>query len=243
MWFVLGINACGSTVSQWCSIIATSVQGSVMMASFSYFLHLPHLNISMVHLQEKVSVIVIDGVTIGHPCCGIHNCHTPLSSNCNHFCDHHNSNANICAIVDCSNTVTPDMITWGNPDHKAIEDVYHTWGQSRFQLQQHLECAWIAHLNNALGTPVANISELGDGEVLSVPHVFWSESVGTAQIPIRNSGSQYHPNSREFVQFVQPDSDRKGQSRSDHSELSPTNFWLEPCGSDWFWSERQSEEW
>ena len=44
------------------------------------------------------------------------------------------------------------------------------------------------------------------------------------QIPIGNSGTQDHPNSREFVQFVRPDSDRKGQFRSDHSEPSPTNF-------------------
>ena len=45
-------------------------------------------------------------------------------------------------------------------------------------------------------------------EVLSVPHVFRAESVGTAWIPIGNSGTQYHPNSREFVKSVRPDSDR-----------------------------------
>ena len=59
------------------------------------------------------------------------------------------------------------------------------------------------------------------------------------QNPIGNSGTQDHPNSREFVQFVRPDSDRKGQFRSDHSEPSPTNFrpisdrnQLVPTGSD-----------
>jgi len=56
-----------------------------------------------------------------------------------------------------------------------------------------------------------------------------------------NSGTQYHPNSREFVKSVRPDSDRKGQFRSDHSELFPTSFWSEPSGSDWFQLERQSE--
>ena len=59
------------------------------------------------------------------------------------------------------------------------------------------------------------------------------------QNPIGNSGTQDHPNSREFVQFVRPDSDRKGRFRSDHSEPSPTNFrpisdrnQLVPTGSD-----------
>ena len=74
-------------------------------------------------------------------------------------------------------------------------------------------------------------------EVLSVPHVFRAESVGTARIPIGNSGTQYHPNSREFVKPVQLDSDRKGQFRSDHSELFPTGFRSEPSGSKRFRSE------
>ena len=72
-------------------------------------------------------------------------------------------------------------------------------------------------------------------EVLSVPHRYRAESVRTARIPIGNSGTQYHPNSREFVQSVRPDSDRKGQFRSDNSELFPTS-------SNRFQSERQSEE-
>ena len=45
-------------------------------------------------------------------------------------------------------------------------------------------------------------SDPGQEEVLSVPHRYQAESVGTAQIPIGNSGTQYHPNSREFVQSV-----------------------------------------
>ena len=47
---------------------------------------------------------------------------------------------------------------------------------------------------------------------------------GISRNPIGNSGTQDHPNSREFVQFVRPDSNRKGQFQSDHSEPSPINF-------------------
>ena len=52
--------------------------------------------------------------------------------------------------------------------------------------------------------------------------------------PSGNFGTQYHPNSREFVKSVRPDSDQKGQFRSDHSELFPTSFRSEPTGSNRF---------
>lgn len=29
---------------------------------------------------EKTSCVVVDGVTVGHPCCASHNCHLPLAS-------------------------------------------------------------------------------------------------------------------------------------------------------------------
>jgi hypothetical protein len=29
-------------------------------------------------LDRKFSIVIMDGVTIGHPCCGMHNCHEPL---------------------------------------------------------------------------------------------------------------------------------------------------------------------
>ena len=63
-----------------------------------------------------------------------------------------------------------------------------------------------------------------------MPHRYRAESVGTAQILIRNSGTQYHPNSREFVQSVRPDSDRTTrnyfQPVSDQNQVVPT-------GSNW----------
>ncbi|KAK6967007.1 hypothetical protein R3P38DRAFT_2512649, partial [Favolaschia claudopus] len=46
----------------------------------------------------KVRVVVIDGITIGHPCCGIHNCPEPLISNRHRFCYGHNHHDKICAV-------------------------------------------------------------------------------------------------------------------------------------------------
>jgi len=59
-------------------------------------------------LDRKFSVVVTDGVTIGHPCCGIHNCHEPLANNHDRFCpDSLLTHLCICTIVDCKCSVIP----------------------------------------------------------------------------------------------------------------------------------------
>jgi hypothetical protein len=112
--------------------------------------------------KYKVSVVVIDGVTIGHPCCSVRNCHTPLSSNRDRYCEHHRDNASTCAIIGCSTPVVPNSKTCNNEDHQAIEKIHMERGQSRFQLQERLTQARIAHPNDSLGKEVTNISELAD---------------------------------------------------------------------------------
>jgi len=60
-------------------------------------------------------------------------------------------------------------------------------------------------------------------EVFAVSHRFRSEPVGTGWILIGNFGSQYRPNSRKFLQFFQPDSDRNQWNRSVLPVPSPIN--------------------
>ncbi|KAG2035811.1 hypothetical protein BDR03DRAFT_811573, partial [Suillus americanus] len=49
----------------------------------------------------KVSVVVVDGVTVGHPCCAVYNCHIPLSNNHHHFCPLHSGQNDKCVIIGC----------------------------------------------------------------------------------------------------------------------------------------------
>jgi len=60
-----------------------------------------------------------------------------------------------------------------------------------------------------------------------VPCRFRSEPVETGWIPIGNFGSQYRPNSRKFLQFFQPDSDRNQWNQLVLLVPSPIN-------SDWY---------
>jgi len=102
--------------------------------------------------DRSVSVVVIDGITLGHPCCAMHNCHIPLSNNRNRFCDSHVQHSSICAIVGCSSPVAaPERKTCDHPDHRAVELMHIERGQSRFQLQERHERARLVHPNDSLG--------------------------------------------------------------------------------------------
>jgi hypothetical protein len=108
-----------------------------------------------------VSVVVIDGVTLGHPCCGEPNCKIPLENNHHRFCPTHNSLNQQCAIIGCFSPAVSGKKTCSVPDHQAVERVHSDRGQARFQLKERLRRAQIAHPRDALPVEgVVDISEL-----------------------------------------------------------------------------------
>lgn len=111
----------------------------------------------------KVSVVVIDGVTIGHPCCGLANCKNPLQNNHDRFCPEHQYLSRVCAITGCSLPVVGGKKTCSLAEHRAVEDVHELRGQARFQLQERLHRAQLAHPTEAIPTDGATApSELVD---------------------------------------------------------------------------------
>ncbi|KDQ59117.1 hypothetical protein JAAARDRAFT_57079 [Jaapia argillacea MUCL 33604] len=94
---------------------------------------------------RKVSVVVTDGITIGHPCCAIHNCHTALASNRHCFCPTHTNEELRCSIVGCQADVVPGKRTCPNPVH-----------------QGRLEHAHVAHPNDALPVEPTISSDIDD---------------------------------------------------------------------------------
>ncbi|KAG2037617.1 hypothetical protein BDR03DRAFT_1050033 [Suillus americanus] len=103
---------------------------------------------------HKVSVVVVDGVTVGHPCCVVRNCHTPLSNNHHRFCPAHSSYNGMCSIIGCNLPVVPGRRTCLTPDHKHVEGTDELCGQSRFQLQEHFAHARVAHPNDTISQDV-----------------------------------------------------------------------------------------
>ncbi|KAG1796586.1 hypothetical protein EV424DRAFT_1475189 [Suillus variegatus] len=88
--------------------------------------------------QGVVSAVVVDGVTVGHPCCAVYNCHTPLSNNHHHFCHLHSGQNDKCVIIGCDLPIVHGRRTCSTLEHCQVEDTHELRGQSRFQLQERL---------------------------------------------------------------------------------------------------------
>ena len=111
----------------------------------------------------KVWVVVIDGVTVGCPCCAVHNCKIPLQNNRHRFCCNDAAQNLICVIIGCNSPVTPDHHTCSDPSHQEAEHIHCEQGQARFQLKEHLQRAQVAHPNNVVAEDV-DASELIDAD-------------------------------------------------------------------------------
>jgi hypothetical protein len=118
-------------------------------------------------LVRKVWVVVIDGITIGRPCCGVHNCFEPLLNNNDRFCTVHiPTHSKICAIVGCSNKVMKDRLTCAILDHQAVKNLRNDRGKARFQLQHRLQRARVSHPNNTVAEdqPTSELADADDAE-------------------------------------------------------------------------------
>ncbi|KAG1840446.1 hypothetical protein F4604DRAFT_1598862 [Suillus subluteus] len=75
---------------------------------------------------HKVQAIITDGLSMGHPCCGVFRCTEPLVNNCHRFCPMHHHLHLICAINNCSQPVVADTMgkptkTCNDPMHQEME--------------------------------------------------------------------------------------------------------------------------
>jgi len=97
-------------------------------------------------------VLVIDGITIGHPCCGILHCAVPLANNRHRYCPNHDGHHNICAVEGCIRAVAatlmphdPPRMTCDTPEHSALEKRHKKRGTAFFQLRGRLQRANVAN--------------------------------------------------------------------------------------------------
>ena len=110
----------------------------------------------------KVEAAVMDGLTIGHPCCTLFACPLALSSNHHQFCKTHSHLCLQCAISSCSHPVvqhskTVDgrlvrttMKTCDDPMHQEMEWLNKEQSKANFQLSQKLMRHNVSHLNDAM---------------------------------------------------------------------------------------------
>ncbi|KAF8588323.1 hypothetical protein K439DRAFT_1276670, partial [Ramaria rubella] len=78
---------------------------------------------------------VTDGMSLGHPCCAVHDCKEALPMSKHHFCERHLSCMTICAVEVCSAVAESGFCTCSEPSHRAAETRYKEHGTAMFQLQ------------------------------------------------------------------------------------------------------------
>lgn len=130
---------------------------------------------------RKVQVVVTDGVTVGHPCCAVHNCHIPLASNRHRFCPVHAKKEEKCSIVGCEADVVKGQLTCVDPTHQAVERTHTLRGQARFQLKERLVRQRVAHPNNseAIEIELRELEDLDEEEQIYELHSDGQVSAGT----------------------------------------------------------------
>ncbi|KAF5345361.1 hypothetical protein D9758_008449 [Tetrapyrgos nigripes] len=100
-------------------------------------------------VQRKLQAAVCDGITIGHPCCAVHDCQVPLASHADRFCSvHMMSIGKKCAVVDCN--VDHDKGFQTCNEHRPLEESYYIRGQAFFQLKARLKKAGVAVPDNSV---------------------------------------------------------------------------------------------
>lgn len=75
------------------------------------------------YVLEKCSVLVIDRITIGHPCCGILHCTIALANNRHHYCPDHKGHHHICCVEGCLLPVASSAE--GDPTRMTCDELHH----------------------------------------------------------------------------------------------------------------------
>jgi hypothetical protein len=83
-----------------------------------------------------VRSVVVDGVTIGHPCCSVHDCKIPLQRVKDRFCRFHQDEARICVILTCKNLASEGFKTCTDPACRSVEEYTELRNKAMFRLKK-----------------------------------------------------------------------------------------------------------
>jgi hypothetical protein len=113
---------------------------------------------------------VTDGITIGHPTCGVHDCDIPLESQKHRFCPKHKSETNICVVTSCSSAVDKGHRTCSIPEHRKLEEYNAVHNKAMFQLKHRLARLKTSQPTEAIPDTAAQslnaVTTLDDEEIL-----------------------------------------------------------------------------
>jgi len=114
-------------------------------------------------LADSVRSTVTDGVTIGRPCCAVHDCKEPLPTVKHRFCQTHNQLIHLCAVENCQASVEPGFRTCKIKAHRNLEDWHNDQSKAMFQLKRRLERLHVAQTHDSLAIDPESAKKGRDG--------------------------------------------------------------------------------
>lgn len=87
---------------------------------------------------EKIAAGVTDGVTVGRPCCSVHNCPSPLRNQNDRFCPDHQPFSLICAVAGCDLPAVAGRMSCSLETHSAAETAAREQNKAMGQLKARL---------------------------------------------------------------------------------------------------------
>ncbi|KAI1791109.1 hypothetical protein LXA43DRAFT_874116, partial [Ganoderma leucocontextum] len=87
-----------------------------------------------------VRSVVTDGVAVGYPCCGVHDCKEPIRRHKGaRYCATHASKEDECSVTGCETPAEGGFKTCTLSSHRALEQRYQLQNKAMFQLRARLE--------------------------------------------------------------------------------------------------------
>lgn len=130
---------------------------------------------------------VTDGVSLGAPCCGVHDFKVPLASQRHRHCDEHRDYDGICAAVGCGNRANPKHTTCSEPEHRKLEVRGVESHTAMFQLRRRLERLKIYHPDDEGGGEANDVDDgsagLSVGEITEVAFDGFCTAIGCMWSP------------------------------------------------------------
>lgn len=112
---------------------------------------LPYLLLHfLIKIIGQIRSTVTDGITIGRPCCTVHDFPEPLRHVKKRFCQLHEHLDNICSVMTCTTIAETGFRTCKDPEHRKLEVNYYQQGKAMFQLKHRLERAKISQTHDSL---------------------------------------------------------------------------------------------
>ncbi|KAI0078139.1 hypothetical protein K474DRAFT_1594658 [Panus rudis PR-1116 ss-1] len=90
-------------------------------------------------VDGMIRAVVTDGVTIGRPCCGVHDCQGRLPTQQHRYCREHEEMEKQCCIIGCTANVEDGHQTCSDEMHRSLEGTHDITKTALFQLRNRLE--------------------------------------------------------------------------------------------------------